>query len=110
GMFLLPSIILAWLFSQHPAEYLNINKIPSGVQFLVAILVMFAAVPLINIMVSWNGQMQLPPFLSGIEKWMKDSEDNATRITEALLRMNTTGDLIYNMVIVALLPALGEEF
>ena len=41
---------------------------------------------------------------------MKGSEENATRITEALLNMNSPGDLFYNLLIIAVLPALGEEF
>jgi uncharacterized protein len=41
---------------------------------------------------------------------MKASEDNATRITEALMNMHSTGELFYNLLIIAVLPALGEEF
>ncbi len=108
GMFLVPSIILAWLFSKQPANYLQLHRLnPSHVPLV--ILVMFVAVPAINLMLIWNQQMQLPPGLSGIESWMKDSEDNAMKITEALLDMHSTGDMFYNLVIIALLPAIGEE-
>jgi len=110
GMFLLPSLILAWLFSQRPADYLEINRKPANESILLSVVIMFAAIPVINLMVGLNQQMQLPGFLSEMESWMNGSEENATRITEALLNMNSPGDLFYNLLIIAVLPALGEEF
>ena len=108
GMFLVPSLLLAMLFSREPAEYLQLHRLNPGHVPLVVI-VMFLAVPAINLMLVWNQQLQLPPGLSGLESWMKDSEDNAARITEALLNMHSTGDMLYNLLIIAILPALGEE-
>ena len=108
GMFLVPSLLVAWLFSKKPAEYLNLHRLnPSHVPLV--IVVMFVAVPAINLMLVWNQQLQLPPGLSGLEAWMKESEDSAMQITEALLNMHSTGDMLYNLLIIALLPALGEE-
>lgn len=110
GMFLLPSLILAFLFSRRPTNYLHISRKPAFLMIILAVAIMFAAVPLINLMLVWNQDMNFPPFLSGIEEWMKASEDNATRITEALLNMKSGNELFYNLLIIAVLPALGEEF
>ncbi|MDQ3049584.1 MAG: CPBP family intramembrane metalloprotease [Bacteroidota bacterium] len=110
GMFLLPSLLLAWLFSDPPMAYLQIRKSAPASTFFLTLVIMFAAIPLINVMVLLNQQMELPSFLSGLEDWIQASEDNAMRITEALLNMNSTGELFYNLLIIAVLPALGEEF
>ncbi len=110
GMFLLPSLLLAWLFSDRPMAYLQIRKSAPASTFFLTLVIMFAAIPLINVMVLLNQQMELPSFLSGLEDWIQASEDNAMRITEALLNMNSTGELFYNLLIIAVLPALGEEF
>lgn len=110
GMFLLPSLLLAWLFSPNPKAYLQLKKSPPVYTMLLTFIIMFAAIPLINVMVLLNQQMELPSFLSGLEEWIKASEKNAMRITEALLDMNSTGELFYNLLIIAVLPALGEEF
>jgi membrane protease YdiL (CAAX protease family) len=110
GMFLVPSIIAAILFSPKPATYLGmVNRVPFPV-WGYTILIMFASVPLINLMIAYNEQMHLPGFLSSIEEWMKKSEENAKRITEVFLKIDSPGDLFYNLLIIALLPALGEEF
>ena len=108
GMFLVPSLIIAWLFSKRPSDYLQLQRLnPAHIPLVV--FAMLVAVPAINLMLVWNQQLQLPPVFSGLEAWMKESEDNATVVTEALLDMHSTGDLIYNLFIIALLPALGEE-
>lgn len=67
------------------------------------------ALPLINFMVMLNEQLVLPEFMSGIEVWMKETEQTAARFTEAFLVMTTTQDLLVNLIIIAIIPAIGEE-
>ncbi len=57
----------------------------------------------------WNTSMQLPEFLSGVEAWMKSSEEAAAKITEFMTQFNSTGDFIVALFVIAVLPALGEE-
>ncbi|HEX5001958.1 MAG TPA: CPBP family intramembrane glutamic endopeptidase [Bacteroidia bacterium] len=110
GMFLLPALFAAIVFDKKPVAYLQLNKrAPAPVQFL-TVLLMFSAVPVINALLVFNQAMQLPSFLSGLENWMKTSEENAAVVTEAFLKMKTPVDLVQNLIIVAVLPALGEEF
>lgn len=110
GMFLIPAIVAASLFSQRPFHYLLLDKLPTIAVAGLTILMMFVAVPFINWMLVINQKMQLPEYLSGVEKWMKESEANAALLTEVFLKMDSVPSLIYNLFIVALLPALGEEF
>jgi membrane protease YdiL (CAAX protease family) len=53
--------------------------------------------------------MQFPEWLSGVEKWMQNAEENAAELTEAFLKVETTGGLIFNLFMIAFLPAIGEE-
>jgi len=110
GMFLIPSIIASILFSKSPSNYLSLQLPEKPIVLGLSILLMFSAVPLINLIHIFNQQLELPAFLSGIEEWMKQSEANAQRITEVFLNIKTTQELYYNLLIVAILPALGEEF
>ncbi len=109
GMFLMPALICALLFDSS-SNYLQAKTFFSFKLFLLILLVAFSSVPLINWMVEINNQLKLPSFLSSIEQWMKDSEAEAARLTEAFLKINSTGDLIANLFMIALLPALSEEF
>ena len=109
GLFIVPPFVLAWLFHGQIAEYLLLNKkSTSGSIFLVAALVFFS-LPLINFIGEWNTRMEFPEFLAGLERWMKNAEENAAELTEAFLNVETTGGLLFNLFMIAFLPAIGEE-
>lgn len=110
GLFILPPLILGWLFSGKVSRYLHLDKsftLASGI--MVAALIVFVA-PFINFTGEVNSGMHLPEWLSDLERWMKNAEDNAARLTEAFLNVKTTGGLLFNLFMIALLPAVGEEF
>jgi len=45
----------------------------------------------------------------GIETWMKNAEEQAGELTEAFLKVETVGGLLFNIFMIAFLPAIGEE-
>lgn len=53
--------------------------------------------------------MTLPSFLSEVEVWMRAKEDNAMNITTQLLQMESGRDLLINIFIIGVIPAIGEE-
>ena len=53
--------------------------------------------------------MHFPDWLSGMENWMLDKEESAQELTESFLVMNSVGSLVFNLIMIALLPAIGEE-
>ena len=109
GLFIVPPFVLAWLFHGKIAEYLYLKRNATSTSiFLVAVLVVFA-LPLINFVGEWNTRMEFPEFMEGMERWMKNAEDNATELTEAFLKVESTGGLLLNLVMIAVLPAIGEE-
>jgi membrane protease YdiL (CAAX protease family) len=109
GSFVLPPFILAYLFSQSTGEYLFLKKGVNGMNVLLVILCMTAAVPLINFLADLNSKMVLPSFLASFESWMKEKEAAAADITKKFLEIKSTPELILNLGIIALIPALGEE-
>ena len=113
AIFLFPPLCMAYLWSEKPLQWLKLNHpIPSqegiGV-FFWAVGIMLVALPMINLLSSWNQQMNLPAFLEPLEQWMKTSEENAKALTEQFLNATTFGGLIINLLLMALLPAIAEE-
>ncbi len=109
GLFVFPSLVLAWLFHGSVTTYLCLNrKITLASVLLVALLVIIS-LPAINFMGELNSRMKFPEWLSGLEVWMKSAEESAAELTEAFLKMETVGSLLFNMFMIALLPAIGEE-
>lgn len=107
--FLLPALAGAYLWSNTPMQWLHLNKKPSWQEASAAVVIMLLAIPGINLLSTWNQQMVLPEWMSGIEQWMRMQEDAAAQLTEQFLRVDTVGGLLVNIGLMALLPAVGEE-
>jgi len=108
-MFIVPSLLFAYFSSEKKFAYLKINK---GFNFTIGISVIvlvFVVMPVINWTGELNSHLTLPDFMSGIEKWMKSSEESLKKLTDEFLQMNGIGDLIVNIIVIALLAAVGEE-
>ena len=109
GLFIIPAGFTSWLFSNDPADFLSLKQRPKVNTILLTVIILFTIVPMINWLVTLNQQMALPSFLTGIEEWMKDSEDQAAKLTEAFLKTVTLSGLMTNLLIIGLIPAIGEE-
>ena len=109
AMFLLPPLCVAYLWSQEPMKWLKVSEFQSFKFSGIAILLMLVALPAINLLSYWNQQMSLPAFLEPLEQWMKTSEESAKVLTEQFMHTTTIGGLIINLLLMAVLPALGEE-
>jgi hypothetical protein len=109
GLFIIPPLIIGWLFSEKLYEYLFINRSVTGSSVVLAILITIFALPFINFTGELNSRMELPQWLSGMERWMKNTEENAGLLTEAFLKAETIWGLLFNIFMIAFLPAIGEE-
>jgi hypothetical protein len=109
GIFIIPGILFAALFIKHPLTELRLLRGISLGNFILIILLMYSLLPAINWLVSWNEQIQLPPNFEGIEQWIKAKEEGARELTYAFLRMEQPNDFWVNILLIALLPAVGEE-
>ncbi|MBC8490426.1 MAG: CPBP family intramembrane metalloprotease [Bacteroidetes bacterium] len=110
GIFILPVLFFAYLENRNIGAYLKIDRRPGFIPVLLSILMVIASIPAINWMVEVNRQMSLPDFLQGIESWMKETEERTNALSEAFLNINTVSALIINLVIIAFLASVGEEF
>jgi membrane protease YdiL (CAAX protease family) len=109
GLFIVPPFILGWLYHGKITEYLYLNKSFTGGSLLLVFVLMFFAAPFINFIGELNNNMVFPEWLSGIERWMKNAEDSAAALTDAFLQVETIPGLAFNLFMIALLPAIGEE-
>lgn len=109
GAFILPPFLIAYLFSQHPLHYLGLSKLPRKNAVLLVVAAMILITPVINFLGEINSHLHLPSSLKSVEDWMRESEDKAAVITKKFLEMNSPMDLIINLIMIGLIPAIGEE-
>ncbi|MDA9563258.1 CPBP family intramembrane metalloprotease [Flavobacteriales bacterium] len=107
--FILPVLIFVYLSSRKGIAVLGLHKTISFKTGLTAFVLVLAVLPIVNFTQEINQMMQLPAFLVDLEVWMKQQEENTEVIITAFL--SSTGILAFvgNMVVMALIPALGEE-
>ena len=109
SLFLLPSLILAYLCAKVPWNWLQLDNKVNWKVLLWAIGIMLVALPAINLMSHWNQQMVLPTWLSGVEEWMKAKEAEAEWLTKQFMSVTTISGLLVNLLLMAVLPAVSEE-
>ena len=109
GLFVVPPIVIAWLYHGNINEYLLLNKTTSLPNYLYAMLAVLTLIPLINFMGEINSQMKFPESLSGIEDWMRTMEDAAEVMVKKFMKVGNISGLLFNIFMIAILPALGEE-
>lgn len=109
GTFILPALTAAWLFSTDSRRYLGLDRSLSPFLMVFVCIILIVALPVINWMMELNSGLQLPASLESLQQWMKTSEQQAEKLTKVLLGGTTVSDLLSNMLVIALIPALGEE-
>lgn len=109
GMFILPPLIIVWSLDDKPLSYLKLDKRPGGFMLFMVCAIILAGGPVIEWFSIINQHLVLPGWMSAIETWMRNSEDQANEITVAFLSGKGFDSLLSNLFIVALLPAIGEE-
>ncbi|HZK93283.1 MAG TPA: CPBP family intramembrane glutamic endopeptidase [Prolixibacteraceae bacterium] len=109
GVFIIPPFIVAWFLSDHVSVFLRYNNKPDFKSVLLVIAIIYFSNPLINWLTEINSNLSLPEWMSSVEIWMQNSEDQATKITEAFLSTTSLTTLFTNIAMIGILPALGEE-
>jgi uncharacterized protein len=109
-LFFLPPFALAILFGKRPYEYLSLSKRPGILLCVISILLIISSIPLVNFFEEINSKMKLPDSFSSIEQWMIATEKSLSELSETFLKVNTFSAFAFNIFMMAVLPALGEEF
>ena len=109
GTFLLPCLIGAYLWSEKPWHWLSLDKGIGWREALMVIALVLCASPGINLLAYLNEQLTLPAFLSDLEQLLQQQEEAAALLTERLIRADSIGVLLFNILLIALLPAFSEE-
>jgi uncharacterized protein len=110
GLFIIPPLLAGFFFERNPSRYLALDTSPRQAAYWLVFIALVVMTPLVNGMIEWNESLRLPASMAGIEDWMKRTEEEAGKLTDAFLQVETTGGFLLNILMIAVLPAFGEEF
>ncbi|MBC7775584.1 MAG: CPBP family intramembrane metalloprotease [Phycisphaerae bacterium] len=107
--FLVAGSVTVWVFyrgitqsAMSWPDYLQTRRWPRWTELFLGVLLMGVSLPLVLYSLSINQQLPLPELF-------KEASAQAEEALKGLLHMDNGAELLANIVIIALLPALGEE-
>lgn len=106
GAFLVSTWIFVRMFGMQSVEGLYLRRFAPALWVVVPVL-MLAASPLIDL--SYRFNVWIIPEGSWLEGLFKPLEEGGETVTKAILQMDDLPGFLLNMLIIAILPALGEE-
>jgi membrane protease YdiL (CAAX protease family) len=109
GVFIVPPFVYGIIVTKKPFSALALNKFSIPKNWLLVLFIMVLSVPFMSWLVEFNSSLILPDFLAPLEAWMKQSEQSAEQLTKAFLSFDGLGSFLYVLLIVAVVPAIGEE-
>ncbi len=103
AVFILPCILFGRIFFKMGLlKGFDLDLPPTGALILFGILFLVAGYPLVNLSFLLNESLPLPGWAIGLE-------DQAADTLTSVLEMNTPFIFLINLILVAILPGIGEE-
>jgi hypothetical protein len=101
-------IYLRWIEKYPPAGLFTSRGL--NPYTLMVTLVMVVSFMFVNTMfIDWNANVNFPDFMRGFESWAMEKEEELKRVTEFLTDFSSFGQFLIGFVVIAILPAFGEE-
>jgi len=101
--FLIPAFAFAHIYYRSDAMsrlYLDVK--PGFFLVVIFLLTIISSMPIVEWLYIWNKNLPLP-------EWLVSQTDENNQLVKSLLQMNAPKDLIINLFVMAILPAIGEE-
>lgn len=103
--FILPALLFGYYSSPKALPYVGIQKFIAPVLVIACIALLFCIQPLVG----WLGEINAHIKFGSLQKYLESAEAIYNRALQVFLQMKTFGDLLVNLFIMALLPAIAEE-
>ena len=110
-MFVVPPILYYVITrKERQMQALGVRKpTPPWWLILIGVVLMFVSIPVSTSLTTWNESMSFGGVFAKLEDYLKVLEETAQAATEKMLNVDTIGGLLFNLVVIALIPAIGEE-
>jgi membrane protease YdiL (CAAX protease family) len=109
GVFIIPAFLLAYIFHENYLDYLKLKKSPFLISIVLSIVTIIISIPLINYLSYLNSGINLPDSMGILEDKIVEMENEAKLVMQSFLDTQTIKGLIVNLVMICILPAIGEE-
>ncbi|WP_242921425.1 CPBP family intramembrane glutamic endopeptidase [Pontibacter liquoris] len=108
-MFIVAPLFLLLAMGYHLGPYLSWKERPAFLLVLLSGLLIILIMPFNSLVINWNAGIHFPEFLKGFEEWARTEERQAEQMTKLLADFSTLPLLLVGLVVIAVIPAIGEE-
>jgi len=97
GLFITPTLLYSYLIN-FDFKFFKLSRQNS----ILVIAIMMLITPFIGLLLEWNMMIPFP-------EWLLQFDINSEAIVTAFLQMDTIWELFYTILVIAVVPAIGEE-
>jgi membrane protease YdiL (CAAX protease family) len=110
GLFLVPALLTGFLIQRNALKYLRAGRIPNYWIIILVVTLMVISIPWINFTSFLNEKLSLPERWGDLMEKIRENDESSWDLMRAYLQTEHVGGLLINVFMVALIPAIGEEF
>jgi uncharacterized protein len=108
GLIIIPGLYLFGIEKQNPIDWIKSKSSSLLILLVVAILTITFFAPN-SILIEWNANFVFPEVLKEFGSWARERENLAEEFTKFFVTFETNTDFLIGLVVIAVLPAIGEE-
>ncbi len=107
GLIVIPTLYLA--NERKPVSLFFTGKKIEITPVVIVVVLVIVFMFVNSVFIEWNSKVQFPDFLRGFEQWAREREDENAELTKYLTAFDTDGEVLIALIVIGILPAIGEE-
>lgn len=108
GTFLMPAMLFAYCQNRQWFDYSTANRRPNASMTNIVLILSITLLPVVSVLSTFN--MFIMPQEGAVAEFMRDMEEAANHILEVITSRRSSWDLISNLLVLAVLAGICEEF
>jgi len=108
GTFLMPALLFAYCQNRQWFDYSAANRRPNASMTNIVLILSITLLPVVSVLSTFN--MFIMPQEGAVAEFMRDMEEAANHILEVITSRRSSWDLISNLLVLAVLAGICEEF
>lgn len=109
AIFIVPAFLFSKSINQNPIHFLHLKHKTKFYNYLFIIILIISAIPVSSWLLELNQNLHLPENLKEFEVFLRGDEAFYKMQSELFVKADGVGQLLFNIVIVAIIPAIAEE-
>jgi membrane protease YdiL (CAAX protease family) len=109
AIFIVPAFLFCRAIEKNPIRFLQLKQPTKFYNYLFIIILIILAIPVSSWLLELNQNFHLPAYYKDFETFLRGDEAFAKLQMEAFVNANSISQLLFNIVIVAVIPAISEE-